>query len=44
MLAILIGTPLVGVGFDLPGDGLVGFAGVALLALGGVPFVRRLPP
>jgi len=44
VLAILIGTPLVGLGFDLPGNGLVGFAAIALLALAGLPFVRRLPP
>ena len=43
VLAIVIGTPLVGLGFDLPGDGLIGFAAIALLALGGLPFVRRLP-
>jgi predicted MFS family arabinose efflux permease len=43
VLAIVIGTPLVGLGFDLPGDGPAGFAAVALLALGGLPFVRRLP-
>jgi len=43
VLAIVIGTPLVGLGFDLPGDGLAGFAAIALLALGGLPFVRRLP-
>jgi MFS transporter, NNP family, nitrate/nitrite transporter len=43
VLAIVIGTPLVGLSFDLPGDGLVGFAAISLLALGGLPFVRRLP-
>ena len=43
VLAIVIGTPLVGLGFDLPGDGLAGFAAIALLALGALPFVRRLP-
>ena len=43
VLAIVIGTPLVGLGFDLPGDGHAGFAAVALLALGSLPFVRRLP-
>jgi len=43
VLAIVIGTPLVGLGFDLPGDGPAGFAAVALLAFGGLPFVRRLP-
>ena len=43
VLAILVGTPLVGVSFGLPGDGLIGFAAIALLALAGLPFVRRLP-
>jgi MFS family permease len=43
VLAIVIGTPLVGLGFDVPGDGVAGFAAIALLALGGLPFVRRLP-
>jgi MFS family permease len=42
-LAIVIGTPLVGLGFDLPGDGVAGFAAIAVLALAGLPFVRRLP-
>jgi len=44
VLAIVIGTPLVGLGFDLPGDGVAGFAAIGLLALGGLPFVRRVPP
>ncbi len=43
ILAILVGTPLVGLAFGLPGDGVLGFAAIALLALGGLPFVRRLP-
>jgi MFS family permease len=43
VLAIVIGTPLVGLGFDLPGDGVAGFAAISLLALAGLPFVRRLP-
>lgn len=30
-MTIIIGTPLLGLGFSLPGDGLVGFAVVALL-------------
>ena len=42
VLAIVIGTPLVGLGFDLPGDGVAGFAAIALLALAGLPFVGRL--
>jgi len=43
VLAIVIGTPLVGLGFAVPGDGLIGFAAIALLALAGLPFVRRIP-
>jgi MFS transporter, NNP family, nitrate/nitrite transporter len=31
LLAIIVGTPLVGLTFDLPGDGLIGFAAVAAL-------------
>ena len=44
VLAIVVGTPLVGLGFDLPGDGLAGFAAIALLALGGLPFVVGCDP
>jgi MFS family permease len=43
VLAIVIGTPLAGLGFDLPGDGLAGFVAISLLALAGLPFVRRMP-
>jgi MFS family permease len=43
VLAILIGTPVVGLAFELPGDGTVGFAAIALAALLALPFVRRLP-
>jgi len=43
VLAVVIGTPLVGLGFSLPGDGVAGFAAAALLALAALPFVRRLP-
>lgn len=42
VLAIVVGTPLVGLTFDLPGDGALGFAAVAALALLGLPFVSRL--
>ena len=42
VLAIVIGTPLVGLAFDLPGDGAVGFAAIGALALLGLPFARRL--
>jgi hypothetical protein len=30
-LVVLVGTPLLGLGFSLPGDGRLGFAGLALL-------------
>jgi predicted MFS family arabinose efflux permease len=43
VFAILVGTPLAGVTFDLPGDGRIAFAGIALLAAAAVPFARRLP-
>ena len=42
VLAIVVGTPIVGVAFGLPGDGAVGFAAIGVLALLGLPFVRRL--
>lgn len=44
VLAIVVGTPLVGLSFDLPGDGAVGFAAIGASALAGLLFVRRLPP
>ena len=43
VLAIVVGTPLVGLSFDLPGDGAVGFAAIGASALAGLLFVRRLP-
>lgn len=43
VLAILVGTPLVGLTFDLPGEGAVGFAAISALSLAGLCFVRRLP-
>ncbi len=43
VFAILVGTPLAGVTFDLPGDGRIAFAAIALLAAAAVPFARRLP-
>jgi hypothetical protein len=43
VLAIVVGTPLVGLSFDLPGDGAVGFAAIGAAALVGLLFVRRLP-
>jgi MFS transporter, NNP family, nitrate/nitrite transporter len=42
VLAILVGTPLAGLSFDLPGDGAAAFAGIAALAIAALPFVRRL--
>ena len=43
VLAILVGTPLAGLAFDLPGDGAAAFAAVGLLAVVALPFVARLP-
>jgi MFS transporter, NNP family, nitrate/nitrite transporter len=43
VLAILLGTPLVGLAFDLPGEGAVAFASIAALGIAALPFVRRLP-
>jgi nitrate/nitrite transporter NarK len=43
VLAILVGTPLAGLSFDLPGDGAAAFAGIAALAVAALPFVQRLP-
>lgn len=43
VLAIVTCTPLVGLAFDLPGEGAVGFAAIGALALSALPFVRRLP-
>ena len=44
-LVVLVGTPLVGLSFSLPGDGRLGFAAVALLwlaALAVLPSARAL--
>jgi MFS family permease len=43
VLTILVGTPLAGLTFDAPGDGAIGFAAIAALAAGALPFVSRLP-
>ena len=43
VLAILVGTPVAGLAFDLPGDGAAAFAAVGLLAVVALPFVARLP-
>lgn len=42
VLAVVIGTPLVGVTFELPGGGIAGFAAIGALALAALPFARRL--
>jgi MFS family permease len=44
VLAVLVGTPLAGLAFALPGDGRLAFAGLAGLAALALPFVRRIPP
>jgi len=43
ILAILVGTPLAGLAFDLPGDGAVAFAALAVLAAAGLLVLRRAP-
>lgn len=43
VLAVLVGTPLAGLAFDLPGDGAAAFVAVGVLALAALPFVTRLP-
>ena len=46
-LVIVAGTPLLGLGFSLPGDGQLGFAVTAALWLAAllvVPSVRELEP
>src|SRR6188472_1969567 len=42
--AVLVGTPLAGAAFALPGDGRIAFAAIAGLAAAALPFARRLPP
>ncbi len=44
VLAVLIGTPLAGAAFALPGDGRIAFAAIAFLAAAALPFIGRLPP
>jgi len=43
VLAIVACTPLVGLAFDLPGEGALGFVAIGALALAALPFVRRFP-
>lgn len=43
VLVILVGTPLAGLAFELPGDGAVAFLAIAGLAMCGLPFLGRLP-
>jgi len=43
ILAILVGTPLAGLAFDLPGDGRVAFAAIAALSAGSLVVLRRAP-
>ena len=44
VLAVLVGTPLAGLAFALPGDGRIAFAVIACLAVAALPFVGRVPP
>jgi MFS family permease len=44
VFAVLVGTPLAGLAFALPGDGRLVFAAIAALAAAALPFVGRLPP
>ena len=43
VLVLMLGTPLVGLGFDLPGDGSTAFALLGLAALLALPAVARAP-
>jgi MFS family permease len=43
VLAILVGTPLAGLAFDLPGEGSIAFVAIAALAAAALPFTSRLP-
>jgi len=40
---VLVGTPLAGLAFDMPGDGRVAFAAIAGLALAALLLTGRLP-
>ncbi len=41
VLAILVGTPIAGLAFDVPGDGALAFAAIGVLAAAALPFVGR---
>lgn len=43
ILTILVGTPLAGLAFELPGDGAAAFAAIAALALAALLVVRSAP-
>ncbi len=43
VLTLVVGTPLVGLGFSLPGDGQTAFALLGLAALAALPAVWRAP-
>lgn len=43
VLTLMVGTPLVGLGFGLPGGGSTAFALLGLAALAALPAVRRAP-
>lgn len=43
ILALVVGTPLVGLGFELPGDGRTAFVLLGLASLAALPAVRRAP-
>jgi hypothetical protein len=41
ILVILVGTPLAGLAFELPGDGRAAFAAIAALAAAALIVLRR---
>ena len=43
ILAILVGTPLAGLAFELPGDGRLAFAAIAALSAAALVVLRRAP-
>ena len=42
-LTILVGTPLAGLAFELPGDGAAAFGAIAALSLAALPLARAFP-